>query len=72
MLTYTLEEIIKQSIKELANKKINDRVESFIDYKSQYAVLKPSVKVEISLSDGIVAKLNVTDLFEKELADGKK
>lgn len=72
MLTYTLEEIIKQSIKELANKKINDRVESFVDYKSQYAVLKPSVKVEISLSDGIVAKLNVTDLFEKELADGKK
>ena len=72
MLTYTLEEIIKQSIKELANKKINDRVESFVDYKSQYTVLKPSVKVEISLSDGIVAKLNVTDLFEKELADGKK
>lgn len=67
MLSVSLEEIIKKAIEELNSGKINDRVETFVDYKSKYAILKPSVKVEINLCKGVTAKLDISDLFKEEL-----
>jgi len=63
----SLEEVVKQQIKNLQDGKVNERVESFVDYKNKYAVLKPSVKVEISLTKGIVATIDVSDFFTEEI-----
>lgn len=67
MVTLTLEEVIKKTIKNLLDGKVDERVESFVDYKSQYAVLKPSVKVEINLTKGVVAKIDISDFFKEEI-----
>lgn len=67
MVTVSLEEIVKKCIKNLLDGKVDDRVISFTDYKSKYAVLKPEVKVEISLTKGVVATIDVSDFFKEEL-----
>lgn len=67
MVTLTLEEVIKKTIQNLLDGKVDERVESFVDYKSQYAVLKPSVKVEINLTKGVVAKIDISDFFKEEI-----
>jgi len=67
MKTMTLEDVIKQIIKNLNEGKVDNRVTSFIDYKSKYAVLKPEVKVEISLTKGIVATIDVSDFFKEDV-----
>ena len=67
MVTISLEEVVKQAIKNLLDGKVNERVESFVDYKNKYAVLKPSVKVEISLTKGVVATIDVSDFFTEEI-----
>ena len=67
MVSLSLEEIVKQTIRNLLDGKVDERVESFVDYKNQYAVLKPSVKLEISLTKGIVAKVDVSDFFTEEI-----
>ena len=67
MVTLTLEEVIKKTIKNWLDGKVDERVESFVDYKSQYAVLKPSVKVEINLTKGVVAKIDISDFFKEEI-----
>ena len=67
MESITLEDVIKQTIENLLNGKIDKRVTSFVDYKNKYAVLSPSVKVEINLTKGIVAELDVSDFFKEEL-----
>jgi len=72
MVTVSLEEMIKNAIKNLLNGKVDERVESFTDYKNQYAVLNPSVKVEVSLKKGVVAKIDISDFFTEELDNGKK
>lgn len=67
MKTMTLEDVIKQIIKNLNEGKVDNRVTSFIDYKNKYAVLKPEVKVEISLTKGIVATIDVSDFFKEDV-----
>lgn len=67
MVTLTLEEVVKQAIKNLLDGKVNERVINFVDYKNKYAVLKPEVKVEISLTKGIVATIDVSDFFKEEI-----
>ena len=63
----TLEELIKNEIENLKNGKVDSRVNSFVDYKSRYAVLNPGVKVEISLTQGIVATVDISDYFKGEV-----
>lgn len=63
----TLEELIKKEIKDLLEGKRDKRIKSFTDYESKYAVLKPQVRVEVSLHQGIVASIDVSDFFEEEL-----
>ena len=62
-----LEELVKEAIRDLEEDKIGDRVESYMDYKSKYVVLKPSVKVEIALTGGKVVKMDVSDYFEGDI-----
>ena len=67
MVTLSLEEVIKQTIKNLLDGKVDKRVKSYSDLESKYAVLKPSVKVQIELSKGIVATVDISDFFKEEL-----
>lgn len=63
----TLEELIKKEIKDLLEGKRDKRVKSFTDYENKYAILKPQVRVEVSLNQGIVATIDVSDYFTEEL-----
>ena len=63
----TLEELIKNEIENLKNGKVDNRVNSFVDYKNKYAVLKPGVTIEISLTQGIVATIDISDYFKGEI-----
>lgn len=62
-----LEELIKKIISKSRVDTLDHRVESFVDYKNKYMILKPSVKVTIELTEGKVIKADVTDYFEKSL-----
>lgn len=62
-----LEDLIKKIISKSKVDTLDHRVESFVDYKNKYMILKPSVKVTIELTEGKVIKADVTDYFEKSL-----
>ena len=59
-----LQDLIARSIKNVEEGRLTSRVVSYADYKQKYIVPKPSVKVEIELTSGKVAKLDITDYFE--------
>lgn len=63
----SLEELLKQEIDNIKNGIVSKRVDNFVDYKNKYAILKPEVKVEVSLTCGVVAKIDVTDYFMEEI-----
>lgn len=63
----SLEELIKQEIKNLLDGKIDERILNFYDFKSPYAVLKPMVKVNIELTKGVTATVDISDYFKEEL-----
>ena len=63
----SLEELIKQEIENINNGKIDERVLNFYDYKSKYCVLKPMVKVNIELTKGVTATIDISDYFKEEL-----
>lgn len=58
-----LQHLIVQLIENLDSER-NPRLTDFTDYKSKYVVLKPSVKVEVALTDGRVAKFDISDYFQ--------
>ena len=59
-----LRELIKEIIENLDVEKLDPRIDSYSDFKSKYVNLKPSVKVEVALTNGKIAKIDVTDYFE--------
>ena len=59
-----LEELLKEIIQNLDVEKLNKRIISYVDYKSKYVNLSPSVVVEVALTNGKVAKIDITDYFE--------
>lgn len=63
----SLEELIKQEINNILEGKFDDRVLNYFDYKSKYAVLKPMVKVNIELTKGVTATIDISDYFKEEL-----
>ena len=63
----SLEELIKQEINNILEGKFDDRVLNYFDYKSKYAVLKPMVKVNIELTKGVTATIDISDYFKGEL-----
>ena len=62
-----LEELIKNIIEGLKNGQFDERMDTYINYKNPYTVIKPSVKVEIELSKGVVAKFDISDFFKEEI-----
>lgn len=60
----SLQELITRLIKDLDVERLDGRIERYVDYKSKYTVLKPSVKVEIELTEGKVVTIDVTDYFK--------
>lgn len=63
----TLEELLKKEIEKIKKGKIDERIVSFVDYKNKYAILKSAVKVEVSLTKGVVATIDISDYFEEEV-----
>lgn len=59
-----LKELISRIVRDLEDNEIDERIVSFTDYKRKYVILKPSVKVNIELTNGRVACIDVTDYFE--------
>ena len=59
----TLEELVTRVVQNLDVEKLDKRVETYVDFKSKYVVLKPSVKVNVELTDGRKFTIDVTDYF---------
>ena len=59
-----LRELIAKIINNLDVEKLDKRIDSFVDFKSPYVVLKPSVKVEVELTNGKKFVIDITDYFE--------
>lgn len=63
-----LEQILKQQIENIKKGSIDsERIIRYVDYQSKYAVLKPKVTVEVELTKGVKATIDITDFFEEEL-----
>ena len=60
----TLEELVTRVVQNLDVEKLDKRVETYVDFKSKYVVLKPSVKVNVELTDGRKFTIDVTDYFK--------
>lgn len=67
-----MKELITKIIQDLKEGKIDSRIEKFIDYKNKYTILRPTVKVEVELTDGKVAVVDVTDYFTEVLNNAKE
>lgn len=67
MKSLSLEEVIKQEIKNLREGKVSQRVKTFASYGSKYAIPKSEIKAEITLGEGIVASIDISDFFKEEL-----
>lgn len=59
-----LRELIARLIQDVDVEKLDKRIDTYVDYKSKYVVLKPSVKVEVELTNGKKFTLDITDYFE--------
>ena len=63
-----LQELLNNLIKEFnCDKKFNDRIIGFTDYKSKYCILKPKVTVSVEQTDGKIINIDVTDYFKEVL-----
>lgn len=68
METKTLEQILKDTIKDLKNKKVNERIIAYTNYDNSYALLKNKMIVTVDLQkEGIRAEIDITDLFKESL-----
>lgn len=59
-----LQQLIARLIKDIDVEKLDKRVVSYTDYKQKYTVPKPTVVVEISLTNGKIIKVDISDYFE--------
>ena len=63
-----MEELIREYITKLQEGGVDSRVIKFENYNNKFAVLKSKVLIHLELKNkGIVADVDVTDLFEKEI-----
>ena len=60
-------ELIKNEIENIKQRKCDERVVEFRDTKNKFIVPKSSVTVEVALKEGVIAKIDVTDLFKEVL-----
>lgn len=66
----SLESLIRRIVEDVRNGKTDDRVLSYVDYKTKYVVVKSKISVEVELTEGKVVKFDVSDYF-KELLEGE-
>lgn len=59
-----LEDLIRELIKA---PELSERINKYIDYKAKYVILKPSVKVTVELTKGIVFTADISDYFEEDI-----
>ena len=59
-----LQGLIAKIIENLDASKLDERITSYTDFKSKYVVLRPSVKVDVELTDGKKFTIDITDYFE--------
>lgn len=60
-----LQNLLEKLINEFnEDKKFNDRIIGFTDYKSKYCILKPKVTVNIEQTDGKIINVDITDYFK--------
>ena len=62
-----LEKFIKEEIEKIKNRNIDKSIIEFKDTNLKYIVPKSSVIVEVALTDGLIAKIDVTDYFKEVL-----
>ena len=64
-LEMAISEIIEEMKKPSPNfEYVGKRLVSYINYGSKYVVLKPSIKIQIELTNGRVLSIDATDYFE--------
>lgn len=56
---------IENAVKSIENGELPSSITKYVDWKSQYAILKPRVVVTIELTKGVTFDLDITEYFEK-------
>ena len=59
-----LQALITRIVQNIDKNHLDERIFNFTDYKNKFVVLKPSVKVEVELTEGKVFRIDVSDYFE--------
>ena len=59
-----LVEFITKVIEHIDDDKLDPAVEEYKNYKSRYVIPKPHVRVQIELTSGKVATIDITDYFK--------
>lgn len=59
-----LQKLLTNIIKGLDKEHLDNRINTFVDYKTKYVVLKPCVKVKVELTEGKIFEIDITDYFE--------
>lgn len=62
-----LEEFIKAKLEKIKNRELDQSIVEFRDTKTKYIVPKSTIMVEVSLKEGLIAKIDITDLFKEVL-----
>lgn len=62
-----IEEFIKEKIAKIKKRELDDSIVEFKDAKTKYIVPKSTVTVEVALTNGLIAKIDVTKFFKEIL-----
>jgi len=62
-----LETFIKEKINKIKTRDLDSSIVEFKDTKTKYIVPKSTVIVEVALTSGLIAKIDVTDYFKEEI-----
>lgn len=60
-----VEELLVRIINDLKEGKVDDRVVSYANYDSNYVFPKPKVIVQVEMTNGKTAKIDITDYFKE-------
>lgn len=62
-----MDNFIKEEIKKIKRRELDEHIIEFKDAGNRYIVPKSSVIVEVALTSGLIAKIDVTDMFKGEI-----
>ena len=61
-----LESLLSRLIQNVKEGKLDERIISYANYDSNYVFPKPKVIVQVELTNGKTAKIDITDYFKEE------